>query len=339
MNLGNTTVDTTAQLDGNGTLNNAPPAGGVAGALKISVDGIVQTFNYNTAAGQNSDTVDDFINSFNAGHFGVTASYSSTSQTVVFSRDPNNIDLVHRAAMAAAGGTTTPDFTISDATSAAVQPIPGTAAGGLLDALGADGINGVNQNASNAIGVTNGGNVTSMLQLFTNSYGVPSLQTTDGNIAATVPGPITTTGNNPAFADVNVGDILTIDAGTVNQENVTVSAVNRINGTITFTTKNPHATVNFTITSAQVAPLQQSYANLVAQMGQDSATANTGLATQTSLSSSINAVRQSTDGINVDEETQNLVKFQNAYGAAAHVISVLSSMLEDAINLGTGTTF
>jgi flagellar hook-associated protein 1 FlgK len=57
------------------------------------------------------------------------------------------------------------------------------------------------------------------------------------------------------------------------------------------------------------------------------------------LASSINAVRQSTDGINIDEETQNLVKFQNAYGAAAHVVTVLSSMLEDAINLGSGTSF
>jgi flagellar hook-associated protein 1 FlgK len=349
LNLGNTTVDTTAQLNANATLANPPAAAGIAGTLKINVDGISQTFNYSTN-NSSADSVDDFINSFNAGHFGVTASYNATSQTVVFARDPNNIDLVHRAAMAAAGGSTTPDFTITDSNAAAAgipvapaagsaaQPQPGAPATSLLAALGANQINGVDQNATNAIGVTNGGNVTSMLQLFTNSYGVPSLQTTAGNLAVTAAGPITTTGPNPAFADVNVGDILTIDAGTANQENVTVSAVNRINGTITFTAKNPHG-INFTITSAQVAPLQQSYANLVAQMGHDSATANTGVTTQTSLSSSINAVRQSTDGINVDEETQNLVKFQNAYGAAAHVITVLSAMLDDAINLGSGTTF
>ncbi len=341
LNIGNTTVDTTAQLDGNQTLTNPPPAGGVTGTLTIKVDGITQNFAYNTAAGGNSDSVDDFINSFNAGHFGVTASYSATAQTIVFTRDPNNIDLVHRAAMAAAGGTTTPDFTLTDATSAAVQPIPGTPATGLLDALGADGINGVNQNATNAIGVTNGGLVTSMLNLFTNSYGVPAIQTTSPTVIA-APGLVTI--NPPAasptaFAQLNVGDVLTIDAGTAAQENVTVTAVNRITGTISFVAKNAHLVAGYSITSAQQAPLQQSYANLVAQMGHDSATANTGVTTQTSLSSSINAVRQSTDGINVDEETQNLVKFQNAYGAAAHVISVLSSMLEDAINLGTGTTF
>jgi flagellar hook-associated protein FlgK len=338
MNLGNTTVDTTAQLNGNATLANAPPAGGITGALTIKVDGITQTFNYSTAAGGNSDTVDDFINSFNAGQFGVTASYNATSQTVVFARDPNNISLAHRAAMQAAGGTTTPDFTITDATSSTTQIQPGAPAVGLLDALGADNINGVDQNSTNAIGVTNGGDVNAMLQLFSNSYGVPALQTTAGNAAATVAGPITTTGPNAAFNNINVGDVLTIDAGTANQENVTVSAVNRNAVTITFTAKNPHG-INFTITSAQTQTLQGYYAGLVATMGQDAATATTGNTTQTSLASSINAVRQSTDGINIDEETQNLVKFQNAYGAAAHVITVLSAMLDDAINLGAGTSF
>jgi flagellar hook-associated protein 1 len=355
LNLGNTTVDTTAQLNGNQTLANAPAAGGITGTLKINVDGIVppQTFSYSTN-NSTADTVDDFINSFNAGHFGVTASYNATSQTVVFARDPNNIDLAHRAAMAASpAGATTPDFTISDSNAAALgfpvvpaagsaaQPQAGVAATSLLAALGANQINGVDQNATNAIGVTNGGNVTSMLQLFTNSYGVPAIQTTSPTVIPAPP-PAALATVFPAtpggFAQLNVGDVLTIDGGTAAQENVTITAVDRITGSISFVPKFGHAG-GFTITSAQVSTLQQSYANLVAQMGNDSATANTGVSTQTSLSSSINAVRQSTDGINVDEETQNLVKFQNAYGAAAHVITVLSSMLEDAINLGTGTTF
>jgi flagellar hook-associated protein 1 len=347
LNLGNTTVDTTAQLNGNTTLANAPAAT-IAGNLTIKVDGITQTFAYSTAAGGNSDTVDDFINSFNAGQFGVTASYNATSQTIVFARDPNNISLAHRAAMAAAipPGVTTPDFTITDSNPAdaaipagsAAQPVTGAPATSLLAALGANQINGVDQNSTNAIGVTNGNDVNAMLKLFSNSYGVPALQTTAGNAAATVAGPITTTGPNAAFNDINVGDVLTIDAGTANQENVTVSAVNRNAGTITFTAKNPHG-INFSITSAQTQTLQGYYAGLVATMGQDAATATTGNTTQTSLASSINAVRQSTDGINIDEETQNLVKFQNAYGAAAHVITVLSAMLDDAINLGAGTSF
>ncbi|MGA2392447.1 MAG: flagellar hook-associated protein FlgK [Candidatus Lustribacter sp.] len=293
--------------------------------------------------GGNAGTIDAFINSFNAQHYGVTASYSATSQTIVFARDPSNIDLVHRAAMAAAGGVTTPGFTITDSNVAGVgpaQPVLGTPATGLLTALGANQINGVPQNNTNALGTTNGGDVNALVSFFTTSYGVPALQTTSPTAIA---GPGLVTINPPAanptaFAQLNVGNVLTIGAGTLAQENVTITAINLTTGTISFIAKNAHL-ANFSITSAQTSTLQQAYAGLVAQMGQDAATATTGNTTQTSLASSINQVRQSTDGINIDEETQNLVKFQNAYGAAAHVISVLASMLSDAINLGSGTTF
>ena len=53
-----------------------------------------------------------------------------------------------------------------------------------------------------------------------------------------------------------------------------ITAVNRATGTISFTAKNAHV-AGFSITSAQTATLQQSYAGLVAQMGQDAATATT----------------------------------------------------------------
>lgn len=355
LNLGNTTVDTTANINANATLANSPAAAGIAGTLTINVDGIIppQTFAYNTAAGGNATTIDQFINSFNAGHYGVTASYDATSQTIVFARDPSNIDLVHRAAMAASvpPGTTTPAFTISDsnkpdaalAVGSAAQPQPGAAATSLLATLGANQINGVQQNATNALGTTNGQDVNALVSFFTTSYGVPALQTTT---PTTIPAAGLVTINPPAanptaFSQLNVGNVLTIGIGTANQENVTITAVDRITGTISFVANNSHIIPPGTdsISSAQTSTLQQAYASLVAQMGQDSSTATTGNTTQTSLASSINQVRQSTDGINIDEETQNLVKFQNAYGAAAHVISVLSSMLEDAINLGSGTTF
>lgn len=313
--------------------------------------------------GGNASSIDGVINSFNAGHYGVTASYDATSQTIVFARDPTNIDLVHRAAQAAAGGVTTPSFTITDsnpadaaipaapAAGSNAQPQAGAAATSLLAVLGANQINGIQQNNTNALGTTNGGDVNALVSFFTTSYGTPSIQTSvaipaagfAANSVQTIVGPA---GPPPPFAQLNVGDVLTIYDGVPptlnNEQNVTVSAVNLINNTITFTIKGGYSGVpanTLYITSAQTATLQQSYAGLVAQMGQDSAAANTGNTTQTSLASSINQVRQSTDGINIDEETQNLVKFQNAYGAAAHVISTLAAMLDDAINLGSGTTF
>jgi flagellar hook-associated protein 1 FlgK len=422
LNAANSTVDTTATIDGNVTLSN-PPAAPLSGTLTVSDDGINQVFDYSTVpalttstsatavgatvinvsstaglvAGQtivigsgddqesttiaavgpgntitvapllnahganetvggNAGSIDAFINSFNAGHYGVTASFDSTSQTIVFARDPTNIDLVHRALQGA--NATTPDFTISDSNipfaaqpvGSTAQPALGVPALNLLTAFGANQINGVNQNGTNAFGSTSGANVSALQTLFTASFGTPALQTQvaipPGGYAAGSQVTLTgAAGPPPAFAQLNVGDVLTIYDGnppsTANQENVTITQIDRNTNTITFNVKNAHvapATVLY-ISSAQTSTLQQSYANLVAKMGLDAATATTGNATQSTLASNVNQVRQSTDGINIDEETQNLVKFQNAYGAAAHVISVLSAMLSDAINLGSGSTF
>jgi flagellar hook-associated protein 1 FlgK len=347
LNAGNSSVDTTASIIANQTISNSPAAQ-INGNLTINVNGFNTVVAYQAggtvpAGTIDATSIDSFINGFNAGHYGITASFNQTSQTIVFTRDPMNTDLTQRAAQAAAGGATTPDFTITDSsTVGTTQPPLGTAATGVLEALGAAGINGVDQNSTNAFGVTSGANVSALSSLFTTSLGVPALETTSPTAIAG-PGSVTVfppAATPQAFAQLNVGDVLTIGAGTAAQENVTITAVNKNAGfgTITFTAANAHA-ANFNITSAQTATLQQSYANLVAQIGLDTATATTGAASQATLTTNVNAVRQSTDGINIDEETQNLVKFQNAYGAAAHVITVLSSMLEDAINLGSGTSF
>jgi flagellar hook-associated protein 1 FlgK len=355
LNAANNTVDTTAQLNGNTTLNNPVPAAGLTGTLQIADDGIPgaqQTFTYSTAPGGNADTISDFINSFNAGHYGVTASYNSTSQSVVFARDPTNVDLVHRALQAAAGGVTTPSFTITDSLQAAAPPaVLGTPATSLLGALGASAISGVAQTSANAYGTSSGANASALQSLFSTPLGAPALQVSVP-IASVVPPPtagssVTVTGpaavppgTVPPFATVNVGDVLTIYDGnppsTANEENVTVTAVNRNNNTITFTVKNNHsAAPTLYITSAQTQTLQTYYSNFVAQLGLDTQTAQTGSASQTTLASNINQVRQSTDGINIDEETQNLIKYQNAYAAAAHTIDVLNQMLGVIINLGS----
>jgi len=137
--------------------------------------------------------------------------------------------------------------------------------------------------------------------------------------------------------------VLTIDAapgGRAPQENVVVSAVSYNPATgielFTATFANAHA-LGASMTSAQTQTLGQFYGQTVSQMGVDTQTAITGSASQTNLSSNIDKVRQGIDGINIDEETQNLIKFQNAYQATARTINVLDSMLSTIINsLGAG---
>ena len=336
MNSANNTVDTSANINANGALADPPGAAGIAGTLTVTVDGVAQTFNYNTAAGGSDTSIDAFISHFNGAHLGVTASFNATSQSIVFARDPSNIDLVHRASQALAGSPTSPTFTITDSNN------PGVPGASLLGALGAGAISGVQQNASNAFGSSDNGAANAILKLFSANVGVPFLQTNSG--ATNIPAPGTYTIALPAGVNnVQVGQLLTVDAtsgGGAPQENVVVSAisVNPATGieSITATFTNAHA-AGFSITSAQNQTVGQYYGQLVSQMGLDAQTANTGVQSQTALAQNINTTRQSIDGINVDEETQNLIKYQNAYQATARTMSIMDSLLNTVITtLGQG---
>jgi flagellar hook-associated protein 1 FlgK len=328
MNSANNTVDTSAAINASGSLSDPPGAAGITGSLTVAVDGLTQTFNYDT---NGSDaTIDAFISHFNGRHFGVTASFDATGQRIVFARDPSNIDLVHRAAQAALGAATTPSFTITDSNNTAA------AGASLLGALGAAGIQGVTQDSTNAFGSNDNGGANAMVALFNSNVGVPSLQT---GSAAAVAAPGTYTIALPAgVTSVRPGDVLTVDAtasGGAPQENVVVSAisVNPATGIESFTAAfaSAHA-ANFSISSASVQTLGQYYGSLVSQMGRDTSTAIAGAQSQATLQGNIDKVRQGVDGINLDEETQNLIKYQNAYQAAARTINVLDSLLNTVIS-------
>jgi flagellar hook-associated protein 1 FlgK len=68
-------------------------------------------------------------------------------------------------------------------------------------------------------------------------------------------------------------------------------------------------------------------------MGFDTQTATTGVTTQTALASSIDQARQSVDGINVDEQTQDLLKYQSAYQAAAQTFTTLNAMMQTTLSM------
>jgi flagellar hook-associated protein 1 FlgK len=331
INAANNTVNTASAVLGNATF--AHPGGalpGTTGTLTVNVDGVAQTFNYDFAAGGNAASIDAFITSFNGAQLGVSAKFDSTAQKIVFARDPSNAGLAHRAAQGA--NPTTPAFTISDS-NATVGGSQGTPSNSLLEILGAAAAGGVQQNGANAFGAGDNGGANALLKLFSTSLGVPALQTNASTLAVTPPGSVTITG--PAvstFAGIDAGQLLTLGAGTANQENVVVTAVNRVTGSITFTTTKPQA-VGFSIASTPAQTLGSAYGSLVSRLGFDTQTAITGNSAQSTLASNIDKVRQGIDGINLDEETQNLVRYQNSYQAAARTMNVIETMLQTAIGL------
>src|ERR1700736_5642870 len=271
MNAANATIDTASALVGNAAFAHPGAAGPPAtGSLTVLVDGAAQTFNYDFSGAGNAGSVDTFVASFNAAQLGVSAKFDSVAQKIVFARDPNNTGPAHRALQGA--NPTTPDFTITDS-NAAVGGSQGTPTRSLLEMLGASALSGVNQNAGNAFGAVDNGAANALLKLFAKNAGAPALQTTAGNLVATVPGPVTVTGASlQAFAQIDVGQVLTIDAGTANQENVVVSALNRVTGTITFTATKPHG-IGFSIATTPAQTLGAYYGGLVGQLGTDTAAA------------------------------------------------------------------
>ncbi|HTU70601.1 MAG TPA: flagellar basal body rod C-terminal domain-containing protein [Candidatus Baltobacteraceae bacterium] len=357
MNSANNTVDTSTALINNGALANPPtaafPANPASPAapvsyLTITVNGVAQQFAYTSspppATGAvpgeiYADNVQDFVSSFNALQSGVTASYDSSSQEIVFQRDPTNESLALRGAQQ--GNAQTASFTISDSNYAAATPNTS-----LLGVLGAGNINGVEQNASNAYGEDDNGVANALTAMFQSNVGFPGLEML-GTVTANAGQP-TTVALPSGVNDLQVGQQLTLSAATGgpnyptnDQENVTITAISVDPTTgvesVTFTPQYTH-TGPYTITTAQTQTLQQQYGQLVTQVGLDTQTANTGVTTQTNLASTIDQERQSIAGINIDDQTQDLIKYQTAYQAAAKTISTLSQLLDTIVTgLGVGS--
>jgi flagellar hook-associated protein 1 FlgK len=332
MNSANNTVDTSAPIyNAAGSPTFAYPAAGASPAgshLTVTVNGVNQTFDYNWGPGGNATTVDQFVTSFNAAQLGVTASFDSTGQQIVFTRDPTNEGPQLQAQQT---GPSSPQFTITDSNAAVAANAPqGTTTDSLLSVLGAGQISGVTQDDTNAFGAGDNGAANAAITMFASNVGVPPLQYTAPTAIAA--GNVTVTAPGATFAQVGVGQVLTLDGGTANAENVVVTAVDPTTGSISFTATKAHA-ANYSIASTPSQTLGAYYGGLVTQIGTDTSNATTGSSSQTTLASNIDAARQSVDGINIDEETQNLVQYQNAYQAAAKTLNVIETLLTTAIGL------
>ena len=70
----------------------------------------------------------------------------------------------------------------------------------------------------------------------------------------------------------------------------------------------------------------------VAQLGQDLADVNSTVDSQSSIESLVRAQRDSSSGVNLDEEMADLLKFQRAFQASSRVFNVVDSLLDEIVN-------
>ena len=76
----------------------------------------------------------------------------------------------------------------------------------------------------------------------------------------------------------------------------------------------------------------QTYASLVATVGSQAREAVTQSEVRSLSLNQLETQAQSVSGVSLDEEMVNMVKFQQAYNAAARIVSVLNDMLDTLIN-------
>ncbi len=77
--------------------------------------------------------------------------------------------------------------------------------------------------------------------------------------------------------------------------------------------------------------LTESYTRFVTRSGASTRTYNAGLEAQTALLDSARSAQQSVSGVDLDEEAANLLKFEQAYQAAAQLVSVANDLFEELL--------
>ena len=81
------------------------------------------------------------------------------------------------------------------------------------------------------------------------------------------------------------------------------------------------------------ASFNDAYAQLVSSVGNKARQVQIAGTAQTSLSSQIRSAQQSVSGVNQDEETANLLMFQQMYQANAKVIQTASTMFDAVLGI------
>jgi flagellar hook-associated protein 1 FlgK len=77
------------------------------------------------------------------------------------------------------------------------------------------------------------------------------------------------------------------------------------------------------------------YASLVFSVGNIAATANADVNAATASLTQLEDQRNSTSGVSIDEESVNLIAYQQAYAAAARVVSTIQTLFQVTLSMGT----
>jgi len=82
----------------------------------------------------------------------------------------------------------------------------------------------------------------------------------------------------------------------------------------------------------------QTISSIVFQVGNDVSQVSSRQDAQNLALQQLQSQRSAVSGVSLDEEAANLVKYQNAFQAAARVISTIDLLMQTVINIGAAST-
>ena len=85
--------------------------------------------------------------------------------------------------------------------------------------------------------------------------------------------------------------------------------------------------------SGGTASLNQAYAQMVSDIGNQTSAAKSGAAAQKTVLTNADTAQQGVSGVNLDEEAANLLKYQQAYQAASKVIATAGTLFDQILAL------
>ncbi len=105
------------------------------------------------------------------------------------------------------------------------------------------------------------------------------------------------------------------------------------NGNVT----NLSAALTSTLPSGQTA--EDAYASLVSQVGNAASNASSQNSAIGSNLLQLTNQQNSVSGVNVDNETANLIRYQTAYEAAARIVSTIQQLSVDTLDMGSDQNY
>jgi flagellar hook-associated protein FlgK len=85
--------------------------------------------------------------------------------------------------------------------------------------------------------------------------------------------------------------------------------------------------------SLESTTIEDFYADLVGDLGFETAAATTALERQDAQLAQLMEDRESVSGVNLQEEIANVIRFQQSYEAAARLMSVSKEMMDTLLNI------